>query len=98
MSKIKGNLTLVFLICAGLNGLMVGGLCGLYVMKADSTRAQSSAYSRYEPRAADHTAQELGSARQMLADGLRKLYQSNQDGGFTCYESSPAGFDCMKSV
>jgi hypothetical protein len=42
------------------------------------------------------TAQELALARQTLADGLRKLYESNQGGGFTCYESNQDGFTCMK--
>jgi hypothetical protein len=89
MSKIKVPLTAAFLMCVGLNGLMVGGLCLLFVMKNDSAQAQGSAYSKSERRAPAYTAQEL-------ADGLRKLYESNQGGGFTCYESNQDGFTCMK--
>jgi hypothetical protein len=96
MSRIKVLVTVVFLICGGLNGLMIGGLCLLYVMKNDSDQAQGSVYSKSEERAPDYTAQELALARQILAGGLRKLYESNQDGGFTCYESNQGGFTCMK--
>jgi hypothetical protein len=96
MSKIKVTLTAVFLMCGGLNGLMIGGLCLLFVMKSDSAQAQSSAYSKSEQTAPAYTAQELALARQTLADGLRKLYESNQGGGFTCYESNQDGFTCMK--
>ena len=79
-----------------MNGLMIGGLCLLYVMKSDSAQAQSSAYSKSEQTAPAYTAQELALARQTLADGLRKLYESNQGGGFTCYGSNQDGFTCMK--
>lgn len=96
MSKIKVTLTAVFLMCGGLNGLMIGGLCLLFVMKSNSAQAQSSAYSKSEQTAPAYTAQELALARQTLADGLRKLYESNQGGGFTCYESNQDGFTCMK--
>jgi len=96
MSQIKILLTAIFLMCGGLNGLMIGGLCLLYVMKNDSAQAQGSAYSKSEQRAPAYTAQELALARQTLADGLRKLYESNQGGGFTCYESNQGGFTCMK--
>ncbi len=96
MSQIKIFLTAVFLMCGGLNALMIGALCLLHVMKNDSAQAQGSTYSKSEQRAPAYTAQELALARQTLADGLRKLYESNQDGGFTCYESNQGGFTCMK--
>ena len=85
-----------FLMCVGLNGLVIGGLCLLFVMKNDLAQAQGSAYSKSEQRAPAYTAQDLALARQTLADGLRKLYESNQGGGFTCYESNQDGFTCMK--
>ncbi len=96
ISQIKNILTAVFLMCGGLNALMIGALCLLHVMKNDSAQAQGSTYSKSEQRAPAYTAQELALARQTLADGLRKLYESNQDGGFTCYESNQGGFTCMK--
>jgi hypothetical protein len=96
MSKIKVPLTAAFLMCGGLNEMMIGGFCLLYVMKNDSAQAQGAAYSKSEQRAPAYTAQELALARQTLADGLRKLYESNQGGGFTCYESNQDGFTCMK--
>jgi hypothetical protein len=96
MSRIKVLVTVVFLMCGDLNGLMIGGLCLLCVMKNDSAQAQGSTYSKSEQRAPAYAAQELALARQILADGLRKLYESNQDGGFTCYESNQGGFTCMK--
>lgn len=84
-------------MCGGLSGLMIGGLCLLYVMKNDSAEAQSAAYSKFEQSAPTYTGQELALARQTLANGLRKLYESNHDGGFTCYESDrDGGFACMK--
>ena len=92
MSKLKVNLTVVALLCAGLNGLMVGGIGALSLTKSDAAWAQSPAYQISERNTSN---QELTLARQMLADGLRKLYQTNRDGGFTCYESSQAGFTCM---
>ena len=75
---------------------MIGGLCVLYAMTKDSAQAQGLPYSKSEQRAPAYTAQELALARQTLADGLRKLYESNQDGGFTCYETSNGNFTCMK--
>ncbi len=98
MSKIKVPLTTTFFMCVGLNGLVIGGLCLLFLVKNDSAQAQAegSAYSKSEQRAPVYTAQELALARQTLADGLRKLYESNQGGGFTCYESNQDGFTCMK--
>lgn len=83
MSRIRRNLTGAFFIGAALNGLMVCGVCALYVMAGDAAGANRNP--------------ELAQARQTLAQGLRKLYQTNQDGGFTCYETSQAGFSCMNS-
>jgi hypothetical protein len=75
---------------------MIGGLCLLYAKKNDSAQAQGSRYSKSEQHAPASSPRELALARQTLADGLRKLYESNQDGGFTCYESNLDGFTCMK--
>lgn len=96
MSRIKVPLTTAFLMCVGLNGVLIGGLCLLFVIKNDSAQAQGSAYSKFEQLAPAYTAEELLLARQTLADGLRKLYESNQGGGFTCYESNQDGFICLK--
>jgi hypothetical protein len=83
-------------MCVGLSGLMIGGLYLLYAMKNDSAQAQGSPYSKSQQHAPAYTPRELALARQTLADGLRKLYESNQDGSFTCYESNQDGFTCMK--
>ena len=96
MLKIKILPTVVLLVCVGLSGLMIGALCLLYAMKNNSTQAQGLPYSKSEQHAPAYTLRELSLARQTLADGLRKLYESNQDGGFTCYESNQDGFTCMK--
>jgi hypothetical protein len=85
-------------VCVGLSGLMIGGLCFLYAMKNDSAQAQGLPYSKSEQPAPAYTPRELSLARQTLADGLRKLYESNQDRGFTCYESSNGSFTCMKAA
>ena len=75
---------------------MIGGLCFLYATKSGSAQAQGSLYSKSEQHALAYTPRELARARQTLADGLRKLYELNQDGGFTCYESNKDNFNCMK--
>ena len=96
MLKIKLLPTVVLLGCVGLSGLMIGGLCLLYAMKNDSAQAQGLSYSTSEQHVPAYMPRELSLARQTLADGLRKLYGSNQDGGFTCYESNNGSFTCMK--
>ena len=73
MSKIKIVPTVARLVCVGLGGFMIGGLCLLYAMKNNSAQAQGLPYSKSEQRAPAYTAQELALARQTLADGLRKL-------------------------
>ena len=96
MLKNKILPTVVLLVCVGLSGLMTGGLCLLYAMKNDSAQAQGLPYSKPEQQAPAYTPRELSLVHQALADGLRKLYESNQDGGFTCYESNNGSFTCMK--
>jgi hypothetical protein len=90
--------TVVLLVCVGLSGLMIGGLCLLYATKNDSAQAQGLPYSKSEQHALAYTPRELSLARQTLADGLRKLYGSNQDGGFTCCESNNGIFTCMRAA
>lgn len=97
LPRVKILPTVVLLTCGGLSGLMISGLCLLYVMKNELAKAQDAAYSKLEQSAPTYTGQELALARKALADGLRKLYESNHDGGFTCYESNKdSGFSCMK--
>ncbi len=83
-----------------LSGLLIGGLCLLYVMRNDPAEVQGDSRegdSMLGQHAPGYTGQQLAFARQALADGLRKLYESNHDGGFTCYESIPdGGLTCMK--
>ena len=96
MLKIKILPAMVLFVCVGLGGFMIGGLCLLYALKNDSALAQGLPYSKSAQHALAYAPRELSLARQTLADGLRKLYESNQDGGFTCYESSDGSFTCMK--
>jgi hypothetical protein len=93
--KIKILPTVLLLVCVGLSVLMIGGLYLLYAMKNDSAQAQGLPYSKSEQHAPAYTPRELSLARQTLADGLRNLYESNQDGGFTCYESNNGSFTCV---
>jgi hypothetical protein len=74
---------------------MIGGLCLLYALKNDSALAEGLPYSKSDQHAPAYAPRELSLARQTLADGLRKLYESNQDGGFTCYESNNGSFTCV---
>jgi len=71
-------------VCVGLGGFMIGGLCLLYALKNDSALAEGLPYSKSDQHAPAYAPRELSLARQTLSAGLRKLYESNQDGGFTC--------------
>ena len=84
MLKIKILPAVLLFVCVGLGGFMIGGLCLLYALKNDSALAEGLPYSKSDQHAPAYAPRELSLARQTLSDGLRKLYESNQDGGFTC--------------
>ena len=66
MLKIKILPAVILLVCVGLSGLMIGGLCLLIAMKNDSAQAKGLPYSKSEQRAAAYTLRELSLARQTL--------------------------------